>query len=112
MPDGGPFIPAGTKVGMNAWVSNRDEKTFGPDDVDEFIPERWLPREGESEAEWKSRASRMKSLLFTFGFGTRICTGKSVALLELYKVVGTIAAKYDVSSLVAPFDRPSNGVTL
>ncbi|KAF1810526.1 putative cytochrome P450 [Eremomyces bilateralis CBS 781.70] len=97
MPDGGPFIPAGTKVGMNSWVSNRDEKTFGPEDVDEFVPERWMPRNGESDEAWKGRLGRMKSLMLTFGFGTRICTGKSVAMMELYKVVGTLVGKYDMT---------------
>jgi cytochrome P450 len=105
MPEGGPLLPPGVKVGVNAWVSNRDEKTFGPEDVDGFVPERWLARDGETAEEWSSRASRMKHLLFTFGYGSRICTGKSVALLELVKLVGTFVVRYDVSDfavLLAP----------
>jgi cytochrome P450 len=105
VPDGGPYLPAGTKVGMNSWVSNRDEKLYGPEDVDQFIPERWMPRAGESDEEWKSRISRMKGLLFTFGFGKRICTGKSVAMLELYKLVASFMAKYEVCSAL-PRSQP------
>jgi hypothetical protein len=27
---------------MNARVSNRDEAVYGPEDVDDFVPERWM----------------------------------------------------------------------
>ncbi|KAF2814331.1 cytochrome P450 [Mytilinidion resinicola] len=99
MPDGGPLLPSGTKVGMNAWVSNRDESVFGPEDVDGFVPERWMKRAGETEKEGGERIARMKKLMLTFGYGSRVCTGKSVALLELVKVVGTFVGRYDVEFL-------------
>jgi cytochrome P450 len=95
MPDG-PFLPGGTKVGINAWISNRDEAVFGPEDVDTFVPERWMPRSGESEEQWNARINRMKNLMLTFGHGSRVCTGKSVALVELIKLVGTFVGRYDV----------------
>ena len=37
----GEFIPAGTVVGVSAWVLHRNADVFG-DDVDSFRPERWL----------------------------------------------------------------------
>ncbi len=37
----GQFIPAGTTIGVNAWVMNRNKEVFG-DDVEEFRPERWI----------------------------------------------------------------------
>jgi cytochrome P450 len=76
MPGGGPWLPGGTKVGMNAWVSNWDEAVFGPEDVDGFVPERWMKRPGETDDEWIERAARMKNLMFTFAHGSRVCTGK------------------------------------
>jgi cytochrome P450 len=103
MPDGGPFLPGGTKVGMNAWVSNRDEAVYGPEDVDGFVPERWMKRAGEADEERTARIARMKNLMLTFGHGGRVCTGKSVAMLELVKLVGTFVLRYDVSVLTLPF---------
>lgn len=38
---GGVHLPEGTIVGMNPWVSARDEATYG-EDAYEFRPERWL----------------------------------------------------------------------
>ena len=98
VPDGGPFLPSGTKVGMNAWVSNRDKSVFGPEDVDLFVPERWTKMTEETEEEWRGRSGRMKNLMLTFGHGSRVCTGKSVAMLELVKLVGTFIGRYDVSA--------------
>jgi cytochrome P450 len=103
IPEGGPFLPSGTKVGMNAWVSNRDEAIYGPEDVDGFVPERWIKRTGETEEEWNGRIGRMKNLMLTFGHGSRVCTGKSVAMVELVKLVGTFIGRYDVSCLTVPF---------
>lgn len=37
----GTPLPAGTIVGMNAWVVHRDPNVFGPD-ADAWRPERWL----------------------------------------------------------------------
>jgi hypothetical protein len=34
-------IPAGTIVGINAWVLHRDESIFGSD-AEDFRPERWI----------------------------------------------------------------------
>jgi cytochrome P450 len=34
-------IPAGTVVGMHAWVIHHNRNVFG-EDADEFRPERWL----------------------------------------------------------------------
>ena len=51
VPDGGAelcgkFIPAGTVVGVHAWVVHRDEDVFG-EDVEAFRPERWIDVEPE-----------------------------------------------------------------
>jgi cytochrome P450 len=37
----GRHFPAGTVVGVNAWVAHRNTEMFGPD-ADVFRPERWL----------------------------------------------------------------------
>ncbi len=50
----GEYIPAGTVVGMNAWVVHRDRDVFG-EDAAEWRPERWL--EGDEEKIKKMEAS-------------------------------------------------------
>lgn len=37
----GRYFPAGTVVGMSAWVANRHKPTFG-EDAEQWRPERWL----------------------------------------------------------------------
>ncbi|KAK7724327.1 hypothetical protein SLS63_008715 [Diaporthe eres] len=53
----GAALPAGTIVGMNAWVVHRDPDIFGPD-ADAWRPERWL--EGD-----EARIKRMDAALST-----------------------------------------------
>ena len=54
----GEMLPAGTIVGINAWVINRDKKIFGSD-ADCWRPERWL---GD-----KRERAKMEQTLFTVG---------------------------------------------
>jgi len=37
----GTFVPAGTVVGINAWVMHANKQVFG-EDAERFRPERWL----------------------------------------------------------------------
>lgn len=97
LPDGG-FIQPGTIVGMNSWVVNRDHSIFGRD-ADCFVPERWLPKEDEDTHTFSTRASLMKNTMLSFGAGKRACAGKNLALLEIYKIVGTLLASFDFELL-------------
>ena len=92
------FLPAGTVVGMNAWVVHQNKEIFGKD-AEVFNPERWLRGEGEAEEEYQVRLSSMKSHDLTFGAGKRVCMGKNVSILETYKVMTTLFLTYEVSSL-------------
>ncbi|KAI9371382.1 cytochrome P450 [Aspergillus egyptiacus] len=71
----GKFAPAGTEISGNPWIMHRDETVFGKDAA-EFNPDRWLNAE---------RAKSMNKYLFTFGYGARVCLGKDVAMMELFK---------------------------
>lgn len=95
LPDG-RFLPAGTLVGMNAWVLNRDKAVYGPD-ADEFIPERWLQRGEETVADWKERKRMMREKGLSFGAGNRGCLGKNASLIEMYKLTATLFSLYEVS---------------
>ena len=96
LPDGSSVHP-GTVVGMNPYVIGRNASVWGKD-VDTFRPERWLRDEagGESEDAFTARLAMMNNSDLTFGAGSRVCIGKNLGLLEVYKVVATLAARYDI----------------
>ncbi|KAI7216642.1 benzoate 4-monooxygenase cytochrome-like protein P450 [Hortaea werneckii] len=92
----GRYIPGGTNVGVNPAVTNRNREVFGSD-ADEWNADRWLRRDDEAEAEYKVRLARMKDVSeFTFGGGNRVCMGKSLARMEMYKLFGTLFSLYDI----------------
>ncbi|CZR65555.1 uncharacterized protein PAC_15455 [Phialocephala subalpina] len=71
----GKFLPANATVSVNGWALHRNKSIFG-EDADEFRPERWL--EGYTKL--------MESCYASFGFGSRTCIGKNMALMEINKV--------------------------
>ena len=72
----GHFIPEGTAIGASAAVINRDPHVFGVD-AGVFRPERWL--------EEPAKVAQMQRFMFSWGFGSRKCVAKHLALLETYK---------------------------
>lgn len=93
VPDGGrticdQYFPAGTIVGCSAWVTHRDEATFGKD-ADQYRPSRWI------EASEEQRRL-MDASLFQFGAGARTCIGKNISLLEIYKLVPAVLLRFEV----------------
>jgi cytochrome P450 len=94
----GTKLPAGTVIGMNPWTLNFDEGIWGPD-AERFIPERWLQYEGEAGEVFEKRLAFMKRNDFSFSYGPRVCLGRHVATLEIYKAIPTLLGLLDVSSL-------------
>ncbi|KAJ5793682.1 Cytochrome P450 [Penicillium paradoxum] len=74
---GGPFLPAGTIVGVNPWIIHR-HPAFG-EDVESFVPERWLKMGDESESEFYVRKQKM-----------------NISLLEIYKLIPTLFLNYEI----------------
>jgi cytochrome P450 len=71
----GKIAPPGTEVSGNPWIMHRDEKVFGKN-AEKFDPDRWMDPE---------RAKLMNKYLFTFGYGARVCLGRDIAMMELFK---------------------------
>ena len=96
LPDGG-FVPPGAVVGMNPYITGRNPDIWG-DDPDAFRPERWLRAEdqGESQEDFEKRLRKMNNLDLAFGAGSRICIGKNLGLLEVYKVIATLVTLYKI----------------
>jgi cytochrome P450 len=102
LPDG-RYLPAGTKAGINPFVTNRDFGVFG-DDADDFNPNRWLQGKDESSVHFEARSRRMKDTVdFVFGGGGRICMGRYLAMLEIKKLIATLYSTFDVSDLLSSF---------
>lgn len=102
----GRFIPAGTKVGINPAVTNRDHAVFG-EDADDFNPDRWLRRDEEDQASFEVRLRKMRDVAdHTFGGGSRVCMGRYLAQLELWKLFATLYSVFDVGVFLADFYIP------
>jgi len=99
LPDGS-LLPPGTAVGINPYIIGRNRKLWG-DDADEFRPERWLQAADETESAYENRLRAMKAAELAFGAGARMCTGKNLALVEVYKITATVVSRFDME-LVDP----------
>ena len=97
----GQFIPAGTIVGINPWVVHRSKEVFG-EDATLYRPERWLEAEGE-------QLKLMERTNFAFGYphSARVCVGKNISLLEMYKLIPQLFRRYDLE-----LDDPKRDWTL
>ncbi|OIW32755.1 cytochrome P450 [Coniochaeta ligniaria NRRL 30616] len=93
----GRFIPEGATVGINPYIIARNQSVWGAD-ADEFRPERWLRDEAAAETEgaFRRRLQAMNDADLSFGGGSRVCIGKNLGLVQVYKVVATIATLYDI----------------
>ncbi len=82
------FIPAGSSVGISAWVAHRNTSIYGLD-ADHWRPERWL------EFEEQGRGAEVEKYALAFGLGSRTCIGKNISLLEMSKLVPQLVRKFE-----------------
>ncbi|PLB36518.1 cytochrome P450 [Aspergillus candidus] len=82
----GNYFRGGTVLGVNAWVLHKDKKVFG-EDAASWRPGRWVQA---SESERKE----MERALFAFGGGSRVCLGRNISYLEMYKVIPELLTRF------------------
>ena len=87
----GKFVPGGSEVIMNSCAIQFDKRVFGSD-ADQWVPERWLQSE--------EATSRMERLNLTFGQGPRVCIGRHITSIEMYKLLPTILRDFRFELLV------------
>lgn len=114
------FIPAGTDIGMSHWAVSRNPEIFG-NDVDSFRPERWaysssgmksdendadfdesgtISRAGKKDLDHSTnddefvRRMRTTGVVF-FSQGATLCTGRNIAMMELYKLIVHLFRTFD-----------------
>lgn len=95
LPDGS-VVPGGQMVGMNPYIVGRNKGVFG-EDAEEFNPDRWLRREGESDAQHHERMQQWNMSILAFGGGSRICLGRNLSQMEVWKVVPTLISTFDIA---------------
>ena len=79
----GHFIPEGTEITSHAYTVQRNKELYG-DDAEEFRPDRWLEIS-------EKKAFEFEASQFTFGVGPRVCIGRDVATMELYKLLPEVS---------------------
>ncbi|KAI0509404.1 pisatin demethylase [Xylaria bambusicola] len=84
----GSFIPGGTVIGMNTSSIFSSTAHFG-EDAAIFRPERFY------EADDQKRTELEKMVELGFGYGRFQCSGKSVAFMELHKVLFELLRTFD-----------------
>ncbi|KAI0601996.1 pisatin demethylase [Biscogniauxia sp. FL1348] len=83
----GFHLPTGTEVGVDVWGILRSKEYWG-DDADLFRPERWL------KVEEKQLGEMTEFLEVLFGYGKYKCLGRSIAMMELNKVLPELLMHY------------------
>lgn len=106
---GGYNLRAGDAVIVSQWVMQRDARYF--EDPEAFKPERWF-------VDFAKKLP--KFAYFPFGGGSRICIGKSFAMMEAVLLLATIIQKYHLELApeqeITPWPaftlRPKHGIKM
>jgi len=96
----GEFIRGGTIVGCNAWVIHRRAEIFG-DKLDDYVPERWLVDPSKDREAEIARIKEMDYYIMSFGKGPRVCLGKHIGMMEVYKLIPAVLRRFKVSNIPA-----------
>lgn len=105
-PEGDTFrgmeLPPGTVIGYSAFGLSRNKEAWG-EDANFFRPERWM--EGTAE-EMKVKEAAVD---LVFGHGRWLCLGKSVAYIELNKIIFEVGLVRFTRGLISTGEHHSRG---
>ncbi|KAL7795936.1 cytochrome P450 [Trichoderma ceciliae] len=88
------FLPGGACIGYSAVAMHHSTEIYG-DDAKVFRPERWF------EEDKDKLAAMLRTNEMIFGYGKFQCLGKTVAQIELGKIVFELLRNFDIA-LVNP----------
>ncbi|EIN14547.1 cytochrome P450 [Punctularia strigosozonata HHB-11173 SS5] len=85
------LVPPGTSVQVSTYTIHRDPRYVAPH-PEEFKPERWL-----KDNKWSQDKDfrLVREVFMPFSVGPTNCVGKSLAMMELRTVIGTLVHKYN-----------------
>lgn len=89
---GGYRFCKGAMVMIPLRLQHLNEDVFG-DDVDTFVPDRFLRNASELEGNKKNPGIKV---LKPFGGGTSLCPGRHFAINEIFAYVATVLRKFDM----------------
>ncbi|KAF9483153.1 cytochrome P450 [Pholiota conissans] len=90
----GYFIPAGTVVIANSWAVSRDPTLYKDPEV--FNPDRFLPMFDKSIPHDPADIP-MDPMLYSFGYGRRICAGKNYAEAMAFTAMARLMVTFNIS---------------
>lgn len=96
----GVRIPAGTTVGVPMYALHNDPTHFPAPFA--FLPERWI----ESPSNPASSIALARRAFFPFSIGSRMCSGRNLAYLQLKLTLAHLLWRFDLR--LAP-DEPESG---
>ncbi|HLI07969.1 MAG TPA: cytochrome P450 [Ktedonobacteraceae bacterium] len=94
-------FPAGTLLMFSQWALHRNPDIW--EDTDTFRPERWEPDLKQKGLQWA---------YVPFGGGSRVCLGRSLALLELSLILPVLLQRYFPRVLPGHIVEPLPLITL
>lgn len=86
----GTYIPQGTVVGVPMYAVHHNAHYF-PDPFS-FNPDRWI----ESPSNISEMISHVRKAFFPFGLGSRMCSGRALAYLQLKLTLAHVLWRFDL----------------
>ncbi|GJC87757.1 cytochrome P450 monooxygenase sdnT [Colletotrichum liriopes] len=89
----GQVFPPGTTVGCSPVSLHRNRAIFG-DDAEEYNPDRWLDEQRDVKS--------MERFNLTWGGGGRMCPGRHLAELVVFKTIPALLENFDLEVVMPP----------
>lgn len=103
----GRFIPRGTNIGICPKAINCARHIWG-DDAEVFNLERWIDRsDPENPRQVPTGGAPSTSCLLSFGYGTRACVGRHLAMAQIKRRIALIVERFHVETQDDKFPHPS-----